>query len=162
MLTKALVALSLAMAPALAAGPPPGPLPSEALVLRADGCLMGFDARALLASTLYGQMSRGEFTGLEAIAPKEKLDSMGKEMQESIAKGLEEAEDKTGVRLDRDVDRVVIAVGGLTEKEPLVTVLAIGRFDRTKVTAAWRATYEAEGGQSRTRDVAGVLLLLFD
>lgn len=116
------LALMLALGPpGAAAATGDGPLPPVALSIPADfGLLLGIDARAVFASP--------EYKGL--------LDGT---LGEGITKGLQELEAKTGLSLERDVDRLVMAVGALDAKEPNVVVIALGRFDVPRIAKAIEA-----------------------
>lgn len=148
---------------AIAASPAPvGPLPPEASILPSEGLLIGIDAKALFASSTWAQLASGQLAGLDSGAPSEQLEALRKDMREGVAKGLKDAEEKTGVRLDRDVDRAVMAVGGLKGKDPLIAIVAVGRFDRARVTAALQASQMALGNAITTRPVEGASLLVFE
>ncbi len=139
-----------------------GPMPGEALALPADtGFLTGVDVKGLFASTTYKQLASGDFPMGDAI-PKEQADTAKKELKEGIAKGLKEAEAKTGVRFDQDVDQIVLGVAGVTEKEPQVAGLAFGRFDRAKIKAAIEAAQKADGGTTTSKTAGKASLLVFE
>lgn len=139
-----------------------GPLPAEALVLPAEGLLMGLDARALFGSAIWAQMASGKLAGLEGSVPADQLAKMELELRDGIAKGLAEAELATGLRLDRDVDRAAVALGGLDQKEPLVAILALGRFDPARITAAVEAAQKTAGSTPAHRSVEGAPLLVWE
>lgn len=139
-----------------------GPMPPEALVLPAEGLVLGIDARALFASTLWAQLSSGTLAALGGSLPAEQIQKSQLELRDAIAKGLTEAEKATGMRLDRDVDRAVIAVSGLEHKSPLVAVVALGRFDPARIAAAVEASQQASGARPAHRSVAGASLLVWE
>jgi hypothetical protein len=129
-----------------------GPLPAEALALPADvGVLAGIDARAVFASAEYKMLMAGQaLPGMPTAMPAEVRDSM--------VNGLKELRDKTGVDLEHDLDRVVVAAGDFAGKEPKFALLALGRFDPARISDAFgRDT----GGQTLDRKtVAGGTLLV--
>jgi hypothetical protein len=57
-------------------------------------------------------------------------------LKREIDQGLQEAEREFGLRLDRDVDRLVIGFSNFTAREPSITVLVQGRFERARMQAA--------------------------
>jgi protein TonB len=132
-----------------------GPLSGQALALPADTALLGgFDAKGFFASPGYKQVASGDLpsTGKspeEAAAAK-------KQFRENLEKGLAEGEAKLGVRIDRDVDRVVVGMSNVAAPVPDVVMLALGRFDKAKIKTAVEASIKGEGRTSTTRTVAGV------
>jgi hypothetical protein len=129
-----------------------GPLPAEALVLPAElGVLAGIDARAVFASAEYKMLMAGQaLPGMPTTVPAE--------VRESMAGGLKELHDKTGVDLERDLDRIVVAAGDFAGKEPRFAVLALGRFDSARISDAFARD---TGGQTLgRRTVAGRPLLV--
>jgi hypothetical protein len=153
---------SLAVAGAIVLGPasaawcqPPkdtGPLPAEALALPADvGILAGIDARSVFGSAEYKMLIAGEaLPGMPTAMPAE--------VRESITRGLKELHDKTGVDLERDLDRIVVAGGDFAAKTPRFAVLALGRFDAARISDAF---VRDPGGQTvDRRTVAGRTLLV--
>lgn len=139
-----------------------GPMPAEALALPAEGLVMGLDARALFGSAIWAQMASGKLVGLAGSVPPDQLEKMQTELRDGIAKGLAEAEKTTGLRLDRDVDRAAIALGGFDQKEPLLAVLALGRFDAARITAAVEAAQKTAGTTPAHRTVEGSPLLVWE
>lgn len=112
------------------AGAGNGPLPPVALSLPADfGLLLGIDAKAVFGSPEYKGLLEGTPMPSAAAGAKNKVG-------EGITKGLQELEEKTGVSLERDVDRLVMAVGAFDAKEPTVLVIALGRFDVARIAKA--------------------------
>jgi len=159
---RGIQAVPLLLAAFAQAQSPAGPMPPEAFVLPAEGLVLGIDARALFASALWNQMSSGKLAVLEGRLPAEQIQKTQIELRDNIAKGLAEAEKATGLRLDRDVDRAVIAVSGLDQKSPLVAVVALGRFDPARIAAAVEASQQASGARPAHRSVAGAPLLLWE
>jgi type II secretory pathway pseudopilin PulG len=139
-----------------------GPMPGEALAFPGDaGFLAGVDVKGLFASATYKQIAAGDVPLGDAV-PKEQAESMRKEMKDGIAKGLKEAETKTGVRLDQDLDKVVIGVAGLTGKEPQVVALALGRFDHAKIKGAIEASQKTDGGTTSTKTAGKASILVLE
>lgn len=129
-----------------------GPLPAEAFALPADiGVLAGIDARAVFASAEYKMLMAGQaLPGMPTAVPAE--------VRESMARGLKELHEKTGVDLERDLDRIVVAAGDFAGKEPRFAVLALGRFDSARISDAFARD---SGGQTLgRRTVAGRPLLV--
>lgn len=134
-----------------------GPLPGRALALPADTALAaGFDARAFFASASYKQVSSGEIPGLGQAVPAEELEKTRKELREGVEKGLAEAEQKTGIRFDRDLDRLALGLWNVSAEKPDGALLALGRFDRAKVVKAIGAALQAEGGTLASKTVSGI------
>ena len=134
-----------------------GPLPGRALALPADTALAaGFDAKAFFASASYKQVSSGEIPGLGQAVPAEELEKTRKELREGVEKGLAEAEQKTGIRFDRDLDRVALGLWNVSAEKPDGALVALGRFDRAKVVKAIGASLQAEGGTLAPKTVSGV------
>ncbi len=134
-----------------------GPLPGRALALPADTALAaGFDARGFFASAGYKQISSGEIPGLGQAVPAEELEKTRKELREGVEKGLAEAEQKTGIRFDRDLDRVALGLWNVGAEKPDGALVALGRFDRAKVLQAMGASLKAEGGSLVSKTVSGV------
>jgi hypothetical protein len=139
-----------------ASPPPVGPLPGRALVLPADSALLaGIDAKAFFASAGYQQLTSGEIPSLGQALSPEQAETLKKQVREGIQKGLQEAEDKTGIRLDTDLERVVLAVSDLDAKEPRFALLAWGTFDPEKVRRAVEASLQAEGETLTAKTVEG-------
>jgi TonB family protein len=135
-----------------------GPLSGQALVLPADTALVGgFDARAFFASPGYKQVASGDLPG--ASQDPAEAEAKKKELRDGLEKGLAEGEAKLGIRVDRDVDRVVIAATNVTAEQPDGVVMAFGRFDSARIMSAVEASLKAEGRASQTRTVAGVPVL---
>ncbi len=155
-------ATALTVASVAQAQSPAGPLPAEAQVLPAEGFLMGLDARALFGSNTWSQLASGNLAGLAEAMPKDQANKMQGELRGNIAKGLAEAEQKLGLRLDRDIDRLAMVVGGLREKEPLIAIVAVGRFDPLRIGAALEASQKASGATPAHRSVEGAPLLIWD
>ncbi len=106
-----------------------GPLPSAGLVLPADATfLVGIDVKRLTASALYQQQA--------AARPEV----------------FKELEDSTGLRLERDVELVVLA-GSKTQRG---VALGFGPFDASKLSRA----IEAKPGVGMSK-VAGITLYAF-
>jgi uncharacterized membrane protein len=139
------------------AGPAPvGPLPGQALVLPADTVLLaGLDVKALVASATYRHLAAGDIPSLGQALPPEEAEAAKKELREGIQKGLREVEEKVGLRLDRDLDRVVLAASDVEASEPGYALLAWGRFDQAKLVGAVKASAEAEGGTLTASTVEG-------
>jgi hypothetical protein len=92
----------------------PGPLPAEALALPSDSqVLMGLAVRPFVASSFYKRFSQPG-----AILRPTSLDALRRECQ---------------VDPERDLDQVVVARGRQGE----IAILALGRFDRKMMEAAW-------------------------
>src|SRR5262245_6142423 len=115
------------------APPATGPLPVEALAFPAEvGVLFGIDAKSVFASTEYQALLSGQpIPGVPAVD--------GGEMRESIATGLKEMEKSTGIGVERDLDRLVVAAGDFEAKEPRVVIVATGRFDEKRIAAALKS-----------------------
>jgi len=125
-----------------------GPIPAAALSLPADfGMLLGIDARAVFASLEYKGLVEGTLMPSAATGGKNQVG-------EGMTKGLKELEEKTGVNLQRDVDRLVMAVGGLDAKEPNVVVIVLGRFDVPHIAKAMEAANPGQPPFS-TKTVSG-------
>ena len=139
-----------------------GPLPPEASVLPAEGLLLGADLKALFASATWRQLSQGELRGPLAALPKEQADKTRSEMKEGIAKGLAEAEQKLGLRPDRDLDRLAMVVGGFAGKEPSMALVAVGRFDPARIAAALEESQKAAGTKAAHRTVGGTRVLAWE
>jgi type II secretory pathway pseudopilin PulG len=107
-------------------------------------------------------MSSGKLAALEGSVPADQLQKIQVELRDNIAKGLAEAEKATGLRLDRDVDSAAIALGGFDQKEPLVAVVALGRFDAARITAAVEASQQGTGATPAHHDVEGAPLLAWE
>ncbi len=131
----AFAAMTAAQAPAGT-----GPLPAEALALPAEvGVLVGIDAKSVFASTEYRALLSGQpMPGMPA--------SDGGEMRESITNGLKEMEKSTGISLERDLERLVLAAGDFEAKEPRIAIVATGHFDAARITAA----LESAAGPGKT------------
>lgn len=139
-----------------------GPMPAEALALPADGVLMGLDARALFTSAIWTQLSTGRLAALEGNVPADQLAKLQTELRDNIAKGLAETEKTTGLRLDKDVDRMAIAMSGFDQKDPLIAVVALGRFDPARITAAVEASQKTSGASAAHRAAEGGQLLMWN
>lgn len=136
-----------------------GPLPGRALALPADTALAaGFDAKAFFASSGYKQISSGEIPGLGQAVPAAELEKTRKDVREGVEKGLKEAEQKTGIRLDRDLDRVALGLWNVDAAKPDGALVALGRFDRAKVLQAVGESLKAEGGALAPKTVSGIEL----
>ncbi len=130
-----------------------GPLTGQALAMPADTALIGgIDTKAFFASAGYQQLKSGEIASAPGTADAEKAKQ---EMREGVEKGLAEAEAKTGIRFDRDLDRLVVAVANVAAPQPEVAVLGFGRFERAKVARALEAAAKAENASLTTKTVAG-------
>ena len=82
-----------------------GPLPGRALALPTDTALIGgFDAKGFFASPSYKQLAGGDIPGL-AQKPPQEAEATKRQIREGLERGLSEAEAKTGIRFDRDLDR---------------------------------------------------------
>lgn len=134
-----------------------GPLPGRALALPADTALAaGFDAKAFFASAGYKQISSGEIPGLGQGVPPEEAEKTRKELREGVEKGLAEAEQKIGIRLDRDLERVALGLWNVGAEKPDGALVALGRFDRAKVLQAIGASLQADGGTLAAKTVSGI------
>jgi len=132
-----------------------GVLPGSALALPADTALIGgFDAKAFFASPSYKQIASGDIPAQADKSPQE-LEANKKQIREGLEKGLAEAETKTGIRFDRDLDRVVIAVSNVAAPTPEVAAIAFGRFDAAKIRSAVEASAKAEATEVATKTIAG-------
>lgn len=133
-----------------------GPLPPVALALPADsGLLFGIDAKAVFASPEYKGLLDGALMPAAAGGKNE--------IGEGMAKGLKELEEKTGVNLQRDVDRLVVAVGAFDAKQPNVVALVLGRFDVPRIAKAIEAASPAQQRfTTRTSNGKTVYVLLKD
>jgi protein TonB len=139
-----------------------GPMAGQALELPADTAVVaGFDVRAFFASAGYKQMATGEIPGLAQSLSPEQAEPMKKQVREGIEKGLNEADQKIGIRLDRDLDRLLIAASSVGSQTPELALMAIGRFDRAKVTRALAASAKAEGASVTSKTVEGVDVQVF-
>lgn len=147
----------------VASAPPDvGPLAGQALALPADtAVLAGFDVRGFLGSAAYKKITTGEVADADKTLSPEEAARKKKELQEGIEKGLKEAEDKIGIRFDRDLDRVVLAVSNVAAPTPDGAVVALGRFDRAKVTRALETSAKAEGASVTSKTVEGVAVQVF-
>jgi protein TonB len=137
-----------------------GPLAGQALALPADVALIGgFDAKGFFASPGYKQLASGTGPAPAAGADPAALEQERKDLKDKLEEGLAEAEQKTGVRIDRDVDRVVFAMSNVAAQTPDGVMIALGRFDKAKITSAVQASAKAEGKTVNTKTVAGVSAL---
>ncbi len=137
--------------------PDVGPMAGQALALPADTVVAGgLDVKALVASAGYKQVASGDVPGLEKSMTPKQVAEMKKQTREGIEKGLKEAEDKIGIRLDRDVDRIVVAGSSIAADKPEMALIALGRFDRAKVTRAVEASAKAENATVTSKTVEGV------
>jgi hypothetical protein len=136
--------------------PDVGPVPGQALVLPGDTALMlGLDVKGLFASATYKDVAAGNLPGLASAVPPAEAEKMKQELRAGIEKGLQEAEARLGVRLDRDLDRVVIGASKVDAPQPNVAMLAFGRFDAGKMGAAIEAAAKDGGATITRRPVAG-------
>jgi type IV pilus assembly protein PilA len=156
--TLAVLALSSLAWSALAQQPPhaeAGPLPREALVLPAEsGMLLGVDARSLFASAEYKALLGGTLPGGMPLSAQDQA-----KLRDGVAKGLADLEQKTGVRLDRDVDRLVLSLGSFDAKQPVIAGLVMGRFDPARVGAAFEASAD-KGSSVAKKTVRGRTLFV--
>lgn len=130
------LAWSLHAQPAPPAGG--GLLPPEALELPAESqMLLGIDAHSVFASAEYKGLLEGSLPGGMPLSETDKS-----KIRDGIAKGLAELEKKTGIRPERDVDRLVLSLGGFGAKEPVVAALVMGRFDPARVGAAFESNLD--------------------
>ncbi len=96
-----------------------GPLPGQALVLPSESAFVaGLDVKRFVASHLYATLGRGGAWRPQALAALEA---------------------QTGISLERDVERLVLAGG---KDASGVVALAFGRFDRASLTTALGRTGE--------------------
>jgi protein TonB len=138
-----------------------GPLPGAALSLPADTAVAGgFDAKGFFGSAAWKQISTGEIAGMEKTLSPAELESTKKQIREGVEKGLAEGEAKTGIRFDKDVDRLVLAVWNVNATPPEIAVVAVGRFDAAKIAKAVEASAKSEGGQFQTKTVAGTNVMV--
>ena len=142
--------------------PDVGPMAGRALELPADTAVVaGFDAKGLFGSAAYKQIAAGDVPALtKTLSPEEAARSQ-KELREGLEKGLKEIENKIGIRLDRDLDRLVIAGTNVGAEKPDGALLAIGRFDRAKVIRAVEASTKAEGTLMTSKTVEGIDVRVF-
>lgn len=134
-----------------------GPLPGQALVLPADTAVLGgLDVKGLFASPGYKDLAAGNIPGLAGTLSAADLDRMKKELREGIAKGLAETEARVGIRLDRDLDRVVVAASKVDAPQPNAAVLAFGRFDAAKMGKAIQSAVKDGGATLTRRTVSGI------
>jgi len=144
-----------------AAAPDVGPMPGHALALPAGTAAAGgLDVKAFFASAAYKQMLEGNLPGASAGMSPSEAEQAKKQIKEGLEKGLQEAEDKTGIRLDRDLDRVVFAATNAVAQQPEGALIALGRFDRAKVTKAVEASAKAAGVTVTSKTVEGLSVLL--
>ncbi len=135
-----------------------GPLSGQALSLPADTALLGgFDAKGFFASEGYKKVASGDLPSTGKTP--EEAEAAKKEFRENLQKGLAEGEAKLGLRIDRDVDRVVIAVSNVAAPTPDGVMIALGRFDKAKIKSAIEASIKAEGHTATSKTVAGVDVL---
>ncbi len=137
--------------------PDVGPLPGQALVLPADTAVIGgLDVKGLFASAGYKELAAGKVPGLAGTLPPAEAERMSRELREGIEKGLGETEARVGIRLDRDLDRVVVAASKVDAAQPNLALLAFGRFDAGKMASAIAGAAK-QGGATLTRQtVAGI------
>jgi hypothetical protein len=103
-----------------------GPLPAFGLALPADTrFVVGFDVQRLTASPFYERYARGPAS-----------------MRPDAFRDLEE---RTGLKPERDLERVVIAGRPLTQKGAALALVQ-GRFDRTKLSLAIENEKAKSGG----------------
>jgi TonB family protein len=142
--------------------PDVGPMAGRALELPADTAVVaGFDAKGLFASAAYKQIAAGDVPALtKTLTPDEAARSQ-KDLRDGLEKGLKQVEDKIGIRLDRDLDRLVIAGTNVGAEKPDGALLAIGRFDRAKVIRAVEASAKAEGTAVTSKTVEGIDVRVF-
>ena len=142
--------------------PDVGPLAGQALVLPADSAVLaGLDVKGFLGSAAYKKITAGEVVDADKTLTPEDAERKKKELKEGIEKGLKEGEDKTGIRFDRDLDRVVLAVSNVAAPTPDGAIIAVGRFDRAKVTSALEASAKAEGASVTSKTVEGMAVQVF-
>lgn len=145
-------------------GTPPdvGPLAGQALILPTDTAVVGgWNVKALLASAVYKQVAAGEVLTPGQALPAEEAQRIKTQIREGIEKGLKEVEDKIGIRLDRDVDRVIVAGSNVGAPTPEVVAFVFGRFDRPKITQAIEASAKTEKATVTAKVVEGVPVLVF-
>jgi hypothetical protein len=75
-----------------------------------------------------------------------------KKLLAQLDSGLQELENKTGVRLERDVDELVFAGGMLETKKPWMVALVIGRVDRARLLAGLQSWDGQAGNVREERD----------
>jgi TonB family protein len=136
-----------------------GPLAGQALSLPADTAFVGgFNAKAFFASPGYQQLASGKLPVPAGQDPAE-AEAKQKELKANLEKGLAEGEAKVGIRFDKDVDRLVIAANNVAAPTPDGVLIAVGRFDKAKITNAVQATAKAENKTVNTKTLAGVSVL---
>ncbi len=145
-----------------ASAPDVGPLAGQALVLPADSAVLaGLDVKGLLASAAYKKITAGEVVDADKTLTPEDAERKKKELEQGIEQGLKQGEEKTGIRFDRDLDRVVLAVSNVAAPTPDAAIIAVGRFDRAKVTSALEASAKSEGASVTSKTVEGVAVQVF-
>jgi hypothetical protein len=129
-----------------------GALPAEAQSLPGDATmLMGVDVKASMA--LVRKLMDNNFAGLPL--PPDALAEMPKAKAE-MEKGLKELEEKTGIRVEQDIDQVIAGGSGFGPGvQPKMVVMVVGRFDRNKVTAAIEKGIKEGGSTPTVKDQAG-------
>jgi hypothetical protein len=137
--------------------PDVGPVPGQALVLPADtAAILGIDVNGMFASPAYKGLAAGNVPGLAGTLSPEEAEKTKRELREGIEKALRETEARVGIRLDRDLDRVVVAASKVDAPQPDVAVLAFGRFDPAKMQKAIESAAKDGGATITRRDVSGV------
>jgi hypothetical protein len=113
--------------------------------------LLGVDAQALFASADYKSLLAGQpLPGVPAAA-------LGG-ARDSITRGLKELHEKTGIDFERDVDRLVVALGDFAARQPKFALLALGRFAAAAISSAFERGLPA-GKTLERRTVDGRTLL---
>jgi len=142
--------------------PDVGPMAGQALQLPAETAVVaGLDAKGLFASAAYKQIAAGDVPALAQNASPEEAARAKNQVKEGLEKGLQAVEAKIGIRLDRDLDRLVIAGINVAAPTPDGALLAIGRFDRAKVMKAVEASTRAEGAVPSSKTVEGIDVRVF-
>ncbi len=84
-----------------------------------------------------------------------------KQIKEGLEKWLKEVDEKIGIRLDRDLDRLVVAGTNVDAAKPDGVLLAVGRFDKAKVMQAAETSAKAEGTTTTSKTVEGIDVRVF-
>ncbi len=142
--------------------PDVGPMAGQALALPADTSVVGgFDVKGFFGSAAYKQVSSGDVPALSQNLSPEDAARTKTEIKDGLEKALREVEEKVGIRLDRDLDRIVIAGTSVGAAAPDGALLAIGRFDRARVMRAVEASTRAEGAVVTSKTVEGTEVRIF-
>jgi protein TonB len=143
------------------ATPDVGPLAGEALSLPADtAVVVGLNLKALFASATFKQIVSGDVPGAAAAQSPDEAQGVKTQVREAIEKGMKEAEDKVGIRPDRDLDRLIVAGANVGAATPEVVAFLLGRFDRPRITRALEAAAKGEKAVLTSKTVEGVPVLV--